>query len=235
LGKKVLIIISVIILILALAFAGYKLFRVRDFTVSGCGALSEEDVVARSGIAYDQHLLEIDFHKAAAAIEEDPMIASAGIEIAYPDEIAIMIEERRPAACIVKGDALIVIDRECYVMQVRAQTEADTYPVVSGLQLGDFQIGLRLGAQDMFQLDVLSRVLSAIGDAQMDISGVDVTRVADVALYMRDGLTIEIGDDTQLPQKLELAESALQELQKRGESGGILDVASTKSAYYREN
>ena len=232
-GRRVLVIMSVIIMIAALGFIGYKLFRVREISVDGCEALTEEHIIVLSGIAYDQHLLTLHLQKAAEAIEADPFVKAADIEIDYPYTIVIAIEERTPAACVTVEGAIIVIDYDGYVLEVG--TDTHPYPQVNGLQIGDFVIGQRIGAQDEFRLDVLSRVLAQTDASGIEIASVDVTRTADIQLVMPDGLTVELGDDTQLAKKLDLAMTAWETLSGSGESGGILDVASADTAYYREN
>ncbi len=58
---------------------------------------------------------------------------------------------------------------------------------------------------------------------------------ANIILTTDSGVTIEIGDDTQLAQKFALAQNSLKWLQRSEKTGGILDVSSVTSAYYREN
>ena len=234
-GRVGLVIISIIVLILVLAFTMYKLFRVRHITVAGCETLSEEHVISLSNIEYDQHVFKVDTQTVMDSIDEDPLIKPISIDIVYPDTVAIMIEERKPAACIVKEGTTIVIDDDCFVLEVNMQTEEYTLPRVTGVQLENLQIGQQLGAQDAFQLGVLSRVLTETEGIDLGLVGIDVMHTADIKLMTQDGLTIEIGDDTQLPQKIQLILSSWKELGTRGENGAILDVASVNTAYYSRN
>ena len=233
-GRRVLVIISIIILILALGFMGYKLFRVRDISIDGCETLSPDDIIALSGITYDQHLLEINMQKAVEQIEEDPFVETASIDIVYPDTIAITVQERKPAAYVAVESTVIIIDADGYVLEVGVLTDTGGYPQVTGLQISDFVIGQRIGAQDEFRLDVLSRVLEQTTTFGIEVTVVDVTRTADIKLHLADGLTVELGDDMQLEKKLSLTISAREALPEQADSGGILDVASAKTAYYRE-
>ena len=234
-GKKALVIISVIILVFALAFAAYKLFRVREVTVIGCETLSEEDVIALSGLVYDQLIIEVDTDAVLEAVDENPYIKPVSVRIVYPDGVEITIEERKKAAYIQKEDTLLIIDNECCLLEVITQTALEGYPFVLGLQTDEFTVGQRLGVSDTFVLDVLSNVLQSAQEAGIGLISIDVSLAADVVLEIAEGFTVELGDDTELSTKFALIESSLEELKEQGKTGGILDVASATRVYYCEN
>jgi cell division protein FtsQ len=234
-GTKAIAVVSAVVLIMALGFISYKLFRVRHFSVNGCDTLKEASVVASSGIEYDDIIFCINKPAALESIGENPMVKPVSVDIDWPDTVVITIEERKPAAYVVKEDALIVIDDEGYVLEVLLQTEEYDLVQAAGLQISRFQIGERLGAEDTFRLDVLSRVLKQTADAELDIARIDVTQTAAIRLETADGLTIEMGDDMQIQHKMQLAMAALDDLGEMVSSTGVLDVASGSVAYYREN
>jgi hypothetical protein len=102
------------------------------------------------------------------------------------------------------------------------------------LQLNGFIIGNRLGAADEFQLYVLSKVLKQAKISGVGLLSVDVTIAADVTAETEDGYIVELGDDLNLEDKFTLLMTSMDELSATGKTGGIIDVASAASAYYRE-
>ncbi len=234
-GTKAIAIVSVIVLILALGFISYKLFRVRHITVNGCVTLKEASIVLLSGIEYDEMIFGVNEQAVLEAISDNPVVKPISVTIEWPDTVVITIEERKPTAYVEKEDALIIIDDDGYVLEVLLQTAEYDAPQAMGLQISRFQIGERLGAEDTFRLDVLSRVLKETEDSQLDIVGIDVTQTAAIKLELADGLTIELGDDTQIPHKLQLVRASIADLGEIVDSGGVLDVASGVEAYYRGN
>lgn len=227
--------VSLIIFVLALAFVAYKLFRVREITVTGCETLSEDYVISLAGIAYDEFIFEVDTQEILDAIDNEPYIKPVSVEIVYPDCIAITIEERKNAACIEKGDNYLIIDDECYLLEVLPKTSAAAYPLVIGLQTDEIKVGQRLGVSDTYLLDVLSDVLTGAEEAGIGLLCIDMSLAADIVLETQKGFTVELGDDTGLNTKFALITSSIQELENRGKSSGTIDVASGESAYYREN
>ncbi len=69
----------------------------------------------------------------------------------------------------------------------------------------------------------------------LDVEIIDVSFAANIVLQTRQGMSIKLGDDTQLDEKLRLAQATIEELSVRGDTAGILDVSAVTSAYYREN
>lgn len=234
-GKKALVIVSILILLCALGFVSYKLFRVRDITVTGCETLSEEYVNSLSGLELEESIFYINTQDIMDAIDTEPYIKPVSVRIVYPDRVEITIEERKEAACIEKEKLLLIIDRECYLLKVLMQTDLVQYPSVLGLQMDEFQVGKRLGVKDTFKLDVLSRILSQSQESGIHLISIDVSLVANTVLETRDGFTVELGDDTDLKDKFSLVKASVQQLKNMGKNSGILDVAVVTSIYYREN
>ena len=234
-GKKALTIFSLMILLLALAFVVYKLFRVKEVEVIGCKTISDEVIIALSDIEYDQFIFEVDTEAIREAIDTDPYINAISVNIVYPSKIEITIEERIKAAYLKKNDTVLIIDNTCYLLQVLPLTDMEEYPLVEGLQIDECHVGEKLGVRDTFLLEVLSHVLVASEDTGIRMSRIDVSYAADIVVETHDGFTVELGDDIGLDKKFAIIESSLNELQEIGKTGGILDVASGQNAYYREN
>lgn len=233
-GKKALLIISAVLLIGALVFVAYMLFQVREVAVRGCKTLDADYVVKLSGLKYGQNILLLDKPAIMEALSAEPYIKPVSVDVGFPDRVTITIEERTPAAYIEKDGKLLVIDDEGWMLEVIMDPKGKEYPLVYGLQADSFEVGKPLYSSDMFRVDVLLRVLKAAADGGIGLASVDVTLAADVIMTTLDGLTVELGDDTQLDAKMSLVEASVKEIGILGKEGGILDVASGKQAYYRE-
>lgn len=231
--RKALKTASVIVLVCALIFVAFEIFRVRYITVSGCETVSAKDVVALSGIKTGELVFEIDTNKAMEAIGAAIDIKPVSIVIEYPNSVKITVEERKEAACIQESGTFLIIDDEGWLLKITNGSVAQ-YPMVTGLSLGDYNVGEKLGASDAFQLDVLSEVLKETESTGTAVKNVDVSIASDVVIELNNGFKAELGDDTNLDQKFKLMKSSVDKLQGMGKTGGIIDVASGTTAYYRE-
>ena len=233
-GKRALLIISAMLLLAALVFVAYMVFRVREVAVMGCETLDANDVVEVSGLEYSQNIFLLDKQSVMDKLADDPRIKPVSVELKYPDRVIITIEERRPAAYIEKNGSLIVIDDAGWILEVRPQPTGGEQPMIYGLQADAFEVGQPLCSGDMFRVDVMTRVLGAAEAGGVGLSSLDVTLPADIVITTTDGLTVELGDDMQLDAKFALVSASAKEIKTMGIECGILDVSSVKQAYFRE-
>ncbi len=234
-GKRVLTGIALVVFIGALIFVAYELFQVRTITVAGCETRSQDDMIALSGLEYNTSIFGVDKQEVMDNISTDPYVKPVSVEIKYPDNVLITIEERKEAACIGKDSAFVVIDREGWVLRLETQPEAAAaYPLVTGLPADTVLVGQQIGTSDIFKIGVLTRLIDALKSAGIAPTGIDISLAADIVITLSDGMAVEVGDDTALNKKFALMKASQGEITGMGKSGGILDVSSAKNAYYRE-
>lgn len=233
-GKKALLIISAVLLLAALVFVAYVIFRVKEVAVMGCETLEAKAVVDLSGLKYGENIFLLDKQAIMDALSTEPRIKPVGVEVKYPSRVIITVEERMPAAYIEKNGALVVIDNEGWIIDVKTQPVGTERPLVYGLQADAFEVGKPLSSGDMFRVEAMTRVIKAAEDGKIILNSVDVTLAADIVVMLANGLTVELGDDTQLDEKMALVNASVKEIENLGKQSGILDVSSVDKAYFRE-
>lgn len=231
-GRRIAVIVLLIVLIIALLFVAYQLFLVRGIFVDG--NVSSEYIASISGIEKNQSIMLIDRKAALERIDAQPWLKAVDIQIKYPDKVFITVIKREIAAYVDKGDDYLAIDKEGVLLRVVPKGTV-SLPVVYGLHMDKFEVGKPLGVLDTFVLGVTSRLLEQLALSDLRVTDIDVSLAANIILTTNDGVQIEIGDDTQLAQKFALASNSLRWLQEKEKTGGILDVSAVTSAYYREN
>lgn len=234
-GSKALAIISLVLFTGALAFVAYQLFQVRQITVTGCETRGTDEIIALSGLELDTSIFKVDRQAVMDGIAGDAYLKPVGVEIKYPDNVVIAVEERKEAAVIEKDNAYVVIDREGWVLRFATDYGEAPYPLVDGIGADTALVGRQIGTKDSFKIGELTRLLDAFASHGIEPERIDVSLAADVVLTLFGGLTVELGDDTQLDEKIALIEASRSEIAKMEKTGGILDVSSVKKAYYREN
>jgi len=231
-GVKILIIVSLIVLIIALLFVCWQLFRVRAVNVKG--SADAGFVRQLSGLKTGDSIFFVDRQEVLDRVEAEPWIKAVEVNIVYPDKVEITAEKREIAAYVKSGENLLAIDGECCVLKAN-ETSAVDMPVITGLQMDVFEVGKTLGCGDKFMLGVIERLLDELNVSGLKINEIDLSMAANIVFKTQQGMCIEIGDDTNLAAKLKLASATIIELEQWGNTSGILDVSSVSNAYYREN
>lgn len=116
-------------LVAASARAG---FEVRDVTVAGA-RLTPADAVRAAVLAGDSDaMLAIGLHAARARVEGLPLVRTASVARRWPDRLAVVIEERQPAAIFSTSAGRVVIDVEGQVLDGLDPARFPQLPLISG-------------------------------------------------------------------------------------------------------
>ncbi len=70
------------------------MLSVQTITVFGATNAQVDEVLAKESVVEGRPLIAIRSNSVAAAIEEDPWVRSAGVELVFPSHVEITIEER---------------------------------------------------------------------------------------------------------------------------------------------
>lgn len=232
-GKRILKILAALVFLGAAAFAAYETLKVREIAVIGCVTKKAEDIAGISRIEYGESVFLLDRRAVLDRLSQEPFIKPLSVEIEYPDKVVITIEERLRAACIEKQGVLLIIDKEGWLLEVKVMPQDIEYTLITGVPADAAEVGKRLGTSDTFKLDVLSRVITALEENGLYAQGIDISLAASVAVDLRGGMKIELGDDTRLDEKMKWIKASLASLREKGIEEGILDVSTAKYAYHR--
>jgi cell division protein FtsQ len=135
-------------LVLLGRFVGEPLTVIHHVAVHSDVPLSDEQVLALSGIPAGAHWYSVSAEEIEKKLEASPLVHRAKVERVFPDTIRMTMWGRQPAALVlaaVDGRSLpVLVDGEGVVYKV-VSTGADLdLPVVSGLTAGDVALGAPL-------------------------------------------------------------------------------------------
>jgi cell division protein FtsQ len=226
--------VGVVILFCAVIFVAYELFQVRSITVAGCSSLSEEQVETLSGLKYGECIFFVDTEEVKEALAANPYVEPVSVRITYPYTVAIEIRERIPAAYVDVNGVRLTIDSAAVVLAVDPAPAGEVSPTVAGFSTDRFELGQPLG-EDAYKREVFTGLLSALAGSGLDIVRIDMTYTVSMKIITRDGFTIQLGDENALAGKLSLAGDMINQMAAQGRNGGVIDVSTGETAYYREN
>lgn len=233
-GKRIAALLSLLVLACVLVFVAFMLFQVREIKISGCDTLDAAQIEEQSGIEYGQIIFFVDTDAAMVALATNPKVKPVSVKVVYPYSVEIEIVERTPVAYIDLDGVRLAIDNEGVLLSVDMSPQGEALPQVFGFSTARFEVGQPLG-EDAYKRNVFSSLLAALTDSSLDIVHIDISYAASIKLETQDGYTIELGDESELAAKLTLAQRMMDEITTLGKAGGTIDVATGKTAYYREN
>ncbi|MDP4117890.1 MAG: FtsQ-type POTRA domain-containing protein [Bacillota bacterium] len=224
------IILIVIIAITMVIFAS-PLFYVKEIKVSGISRLTPEYVKSASGIKVGEHLVNVHFSEVETVLSKTTYISSPKIIYHFPNKIEISIVEKMPVVYYSFADGYVGISTDGYVTDI-IQKMTKPLPVAKGITLSSYSIGKKphIGIAKSGQIECLTKVadeLYHIGISS-EISYIDVSRISNIILKSKNGLTIKCGNTEDLNYKL----SILKEVIPKADHQGIVDISSPGQATY---
>jgi cell division protein FtsQ len=140
--------VAAIALFLAVRFIALPLTTIRRVIVESDLPLSEQEILAQTGLSGAEHFLSLDTAPIARRLEANPLVRKARVQKVFPDTIRLVLH-RREAAAVVLAQAggrnvPVLVDRDGYVFKVGDASDDMDLAEVSGLSVGEVALGSAL-------------------------------------------------------------------------------------------
>jgi cell division protein FtsQ len=175
-----------------------SLFSARHVRIVGGSGIPRAALLSAAGLADHPPLIDIDTAAAAARLERLPEVATAAVHLDWPSGVNIDLTLRAPVAVVSAGvSGWAVVDATGRVLSVAA-TRPPALPAVTSVGTpGPPGTTLSAAARPLLQVaagigTTIGRYVKAVGE---DSGG-------DIVLVMDSGPIADLGDPTQLRQKV---------------------------------
>jgi hypothetical protein len=209
--------------LLALFFIA-PFFYIHTIAVGGLRYVSKEEVFALSGIA-NTHVFWIDPEEVRRSVLRSPTIADATVTIGWPPNmVQIIVREREPAVIWEQASVPAWVDVQGRVMQQR-EDRTDLVRIVSDDSEGP------IGQNVLIPLDIVTGALQL----KALRPNIEVLRYnAEKGLGYQDGRGWQawFGVGTNMPERLTIYESIVENLVSRGITPGEVNVVNPDAPYY---
>lgn len=175
-GKSIFaIFLALAVVVIVILFMFLPAFRVRNATVEGNVALTDQEILAAAGLEYDAHLmsgisgnifdiLKLDYGKTEDRImKENPYIEDIRITIKLPSTVEIKVRERSKICYIRTPDGYAALDKDGIVLELSSfDSGKDVRPVICGLEVRYCELGKPVVISNMNDYKKSIIVLGAI-------------------------------------------------------------------------
>ena len=198
----------------ALAYVAARetsMFAVRKVTVAGAPAGVQSQVERALRRTVGESLLALDLAAVESDVESVPSVASAKFDRAFPHTLSVRVVPERPVAVIRQGArAYVVSARGRIVVGVRPGTR----PQLARIWVARGSATLSLGALVTGDLRTAVRAVSPLAGRRFPSRVASVRSTDDaLALRLRSGLEIRLGDAAAVALKLAVARRLIPLLQ----------------------
>lgn len=210
-------------------------FQISDIQVEGNVLYSESDVVKASGLRVGGSSLTVSNWLIAHRIRSElPGISSARVMLTIPDKLYIHVSETHALAVLETEAGPVLLSRECKVVSGYKGDVSDLVHI-RGISPVSAEEGELLGVSDgestklsylQELLPMLERegILSAVQD-------IDISNVSDLHFRYQGRLTVRLGVQEKLLNKLDRLLRIVNNEMNAGDSG-ILDLSTEREGHY---
>ena len=207
------------------------LLAVTAVEIEGRHRLSEDLVLAAAGIPPGVNILTFDAAAAASRVEMLPGVRRARVVRHLPHRLVVLVEEREPFALVnvasgpgprsLRGEGLVWVDAEGYVIGREPRPGAPTLPILSGVT----RVGMEEGPSPRLRagLALIRAVQRTGGRVAGRISEVDLASADGPVLYLTDAALVRLGDEA-WGERLARLDGVLADLDGHGEQVLSVDL-----------
>lgn len=207
------ILIVMCALILLIIFISSSYFRLESIEIEGNKGLTQEEIIAMSGIEEDANVLAVSLDRTRDRLLCDLRIENVEVTRILPNKIRLIVTERNPIFYATGSLGFLEIDRKGMVLAVHKSMNRMDVPVLTGRQLSDLYVG---DVCDDAELKQVSDYLADLPeDVLKQISEINIQDPNQVYAYTTDSIYIDLGPIERLAAKASLTSEMLHEITDR--------------------
>lgn len=210
------------------------LFNITKISVTGNDKVSEEQIISLSKIELETNIYKMVTSKVSENVKENAYIDTVTVKRKLPNEVDIIVTERKPQYMLQYGNAYVYISSQGYMLEI--SEEKLQLPVISGYSTTQEELnaGNRLNIEDLKKLEVILRIMESAtnNDIAKDISAIDISDANNYTLIFESkGKTAYLGEATNINDKIIVLKQML--IKSEGTSGKAFLMDKDKM-YFRE-
>ncbi len=232
--KRNLLILAAIAALAIIALLIWRnVFVVRRVAIEGDVQATHEELIRAAKVKFGGHISGVNEETLRKNLESGGKYALDGMRISYPNTLILTIRQRTRDAVVTNGGKHVVLDSDGYVIEVSEAMPEDCGVYVFGLGDTSYRLGGRIIAPEerLFSMKIVLDAARSQG-AMEYISDLDVSDARNLRITTRTGITVELGDESSMENKMLWLRSAVSDLESRGENHGTLDISSGDKADY---
>lgn len=199
---RVFIFIILLVIFFLVVFTS-PVFSVRTIQIRGNTYYTDEQIIEKMGFHPNKNIFSFQKQKIQKLLYQDPYIESVHIEIDWPNQIRIQVNERKVVGYVPYVGTYLYIDKDGRVLETSA-SYTENPPIVQGLEFDHFQIGQVIPVKNQISLNVVAVMAQMMlkYDLFHEIIKIDISDPTDIHLYVKK-LDVSMGDIEEFDKKIQ--------------------------------
>ena len=214
-------------------FSVRHVFVIREIRVTGNDGIPAELVISASGLEPGQSMFRLNIETVKTGISALGTHAPESVARIWPDAVRLGLRPREKAAMALCTGGMALLDGECIVIDVLPDAPDCDLIYISGLEVQGARIGRRLGMTDA-EAELCTTLLMAMESSGADayVSEISLSDEGKARLILRSGCIAVLQDTEDLHAQMGWLRLLAQDMEHRGEHGGMLNISRAGCADY---
>lgn len=197
-------------------------FEVRRINIIGNQYLTEDRIIAASGIGAGTNIFKLNLHDAAANLQLIPMVKKARLARNLPATVTIDIEERKPLGLLPAGNGFIEVDGEGIYLQ-EGHAGVKGLPVITGVNRKESSPGQPV--EDDGLKEILIVLANLPEEIRAQLSEIHRTEQGQYRAYTLSGIQCRLGGCDDMQNKGRVLVQVLKELRSKESEVEYIDLS----------
>jgi cell division protein FtsQ len=199
------------------------LFNMKTINVTGNSRVSQQEIIRISGLNYQQNIFRINTKETMKNIFQNPYVEKIKIRRGLPNIVNIDIIEREPIVLVPYVGSYLYLDSQGIVVEINTSIEGMKLPVIKGLKFNTFKLGEEIKVENMLQLTGVIKLINEIKKAGLnqEITEINAEDILNLKFLTSSGIKVNLGDDSNINEKIPLAKAILQDLSSKKLKGTV--------------
>jgi len=229
--------LSVLVICGCLVAAMTLFFRVDQVVITGQQRYTDAQVLEASGIEYGDNLFLLNKYDAAGNIVSAlPYMEEIRINRTLPSTLTIEVRECSDPMAIVQDGSAWIISSGGRIVDQKAESAAENYPVVSGCRLLAPSVGTQMALSTEYasQQASLLALMSALEEADMlrDVDGIRLDDISAIRMDYVGRFTVKMPYGADYPMKLKTLRLAMEQDVVQDNMTGTFDMMREDNRVY---
>lgn len=190
--------------------------------LEGTEVLTTDDVIFEGRIRQPVNVLQISSSDLEKRLSRDIRVSTVSVGRRFPFVLEVNVTDRVPLAIVQDEFGYVFLDKDGVVMDSTQSIKKINVPLITGKRLGNLLLGDSIAGGEIDQaLDFLNHLSP---EGLKVFSEINIGNPEDIKAYTRDGITVKLGNGSDMAGQARLAENMVGDVKARGLSVEYLDA-----------
>lgn len=203
-------------------------FNIRQITLEGNSSVTKEQIQEKVGDLIGKNLFATTSGKIEARVKEIPQVSSAdAAKKLFPPSIKLSITECSPAAYLLSGNKIIVIDSDLKILDDSNSFNTDVIPSISGISIPSYTLNTRLSSDSAEKEEILSTMLKSFESTGLlsSVSYVSLDDLTNIKFNYKNKIEADCGSQLELDRKIRMFAAAVSSDSLDANTTGTIDLS----------